>query len=246
MQLKDKVLSDFNVRLALSRAINRDELVKVVWSDAFVPATYWIVKGIPGHQGDAPFKDKIGYNPEAAKKALADAGYPNGQGFPKLTITVADTAARRAEAEFLQKAWKETLNIDVEINAVDGKTRSQTFNSENFQLFPGGWQIDYPDPENVLIGLFNTGGGNNKYNCSDPEIDAKLKAAATETDNTKRIQLLKDAETLVVTKLCGAAPLYQSAFLYLVKPKIGGVYANGSIDASGPGNWCTECWYVKK
>lgn len=246
MQLKDKVLSDFNVRLALSRAINRDELVKVVWSDAFVPATYWIVKGIPGHQGDAPFKDKIGYNPEAAKKALADAGYPNGQGFPKLTITVADTAARRAEAEFLQKAWKETLNIDVEINAVDGKTRSQTFNSENFQLFPGGWQIDYPDPENVLIGLFNTGGGNNKYNCSDPEIDAKLKAAATETDNTKRIQLLKDAETLVVTKLCGAAPLYQSAFLYLVKPKIGGVYPNGSIDASGPGNWCTECWYVKK
>ncbi len=245
MQMKNEIIKDFNVRLALSRAIDRATLVKVVYNDAYVPATYWLVEGIPGHQGNAPFENLIGYDPEAAKKALADAGYPDGQGFPGLKITTLDRPDRKAEAEFLQKAWKETLGIDVSIEAVDAKTRSQTFNSKNFELFPGGWQIDYPDPENPLIGLFDTGGGNNQYECSDPDIDAKLKAASTETDNAARIKLLQEAETLVVTKLCGAAPIYQTAMPYLVDSKIGGVRPNGSLDAAMPGNWCPECWFVK-
>ncbi len=131
------------------------------------------------------------------------------------------------------------------IEAVDAKTRSGTFNSKQFELFMGGWQIDYPDPENPLIGLFDTGGGNNQYECSDPDIDAKLKAASTETDNDARIKLLQEAETLIVTRLCGAAPVYQTAMPYLVNSKIGGVKANGLIDAAMPGNWCPECWFVK-
>ena len=245
MQMKDEVLSKYEVRLALSRAIDRETLVKVVYADAYLPATYWVVQGLSGFQGNAAFEDIVGYDPEAAKKALADAGYPNGEGFPTLKITVTDRPDRKAEGEFLQKSWKEVLGIDVTIEAVDAKTRSQTFNSKNFDLFPGGWQVDYPDPENVLIGLFDTGGGNNKYECSDPEIDAKLEAAGTETDNAKRIQLLQEAETLIVTKLCGMAPIWQGAFLYLADTKIGGMKPNGLIDAAMPGNWCPECWYVK-
>ena len=245
MQMKDEVLSKYEVRLALSRAIDRETLVKVVYNDAYLPATYWMVQGLSGFQGNAAFEDIIGYDPEAAKKALADAGYPNGEGFPTLKITVTDRPDRKAEGEFLQKAWKEVLGINVEIEAVDAKTRSQTFNSMNFDLFPGGWQIDYPDPENVLIGLFDTGGGNNKYECSDPDIDAKLAAAGTETDNAKRIQDLQEAETLIVTKLCGVAPIWQGAFLYLADSKMGGMKPNGQIDAAMPGNWCPECWFVK-
>jgi len=245
MQLNNEVLKNEKVRLALSRAIDRESLVKVVYNDAYLPATYWLVKGIPGFQGNGPFENIIGFDEAAAKQALADAGYPNGQGFPKLTITVTDNPVRKAEGEFLQQAWKQILNIDTEIQAVDAKTRSSTFNSREFELFPGGWQNDYPDPENSLIGLFDTGGGNNKYDCSDADIDAKLSAAGAETDNTKRIQDLKDAETLIVTRLCGAAPIWQGAFLYLVDPKVGGVRANGAIDASMPGNWCPECWFIK-
>jgi oligopeptide transport system substrate-binding protein len=245
VQLENPVLSDFNVRLALSRAIDREALNNVVYNAALIPATYWLVEGIPGYQGNEPFESIIGYDPEAAQQALADAGYPNGEGFPTLTITVLDRAERRAEAEFLQRAWNQTLGINVNIQAVDARTRSQTFNSENFELFPGGWQLDYPDPENPLIGLFDTGGGNNHYNCSDPDIDAALTAAGTETDDTERIRLLQEAETLVVTKLCGAIPIYQNALLYLVDPKVGGVNPNGTIDAAMPGNWCAECWFIK-
>jgi oligopeptide transport system substrate-binding protein len=245
MQLNDPVLKNEKVRLALSRAIDREALVKVVYNDAYLPATYWLVKGIQGYQGNGPFEGVIGFDEAAAKQALADAGYPNGQGFPTLTITVTDRPDRKAEGEFLQQAWKEILGINTEIQAVDAKTRSSTFNSMNFDLFPGGWQNDYPDPENSLIGLFDTGGGNNKYECSDPDIDAKLSAAGSETDNATRIKDLQEAETLIVTRLCGAAPIWQGAGLYLVKPKVDGVRPTGALDAAMPGNWCPECWFIK-
>jgi len=244
MQLEHGVLSNYEVRLALSRAIDRSALVSAVYYDAYLPATYWLVQGLRGFQGNAPFENVIGYNPQAARTALADAGYPNGQGFPTLRLTVLDRPDRTAEAEFLQNAWQDVLGINVDVEAVDAQTRSQIFNSEDFELFMGGWQNDYPDPENSLIGLFDTGGGNNKYNCSDPDIDAKLAAAGTETDNAERIQLLQEAETLIVTKLCGVAPVYQTASLYLVNSRIGGVKPNAQLDAAMPGDWCPECWFV--
>ena len=65
-------------------------------------------------------------------------------------------------------------------------------------------------------------------------------------DNAKRIQDLQQAETLIVTRLCGVAPIYQTAVHYLVDPKVGGVTPNGQIDAAMPGNWCPECWFVKE
>jgi oligopeptide transport system substrate-binding protein len=245
MELKDPTLADFNVRLAISRAIDRDTLNEVVYNGASLPATYWLPEGVPGFQGNEPFESIIGYDVDAAKKALSDAGYPDGQGFPSLKLTMRDDPVQRALAEFLQNQWKINLNINVDLEFVDAKTRSERFNTENFQLFRGGWQIDYPDPENPLIGLFDTGGGNNKYNCSDPDIDAKLSAAATETDNAARIKLLQEAETLVVTRLCGVAPITQLARVYLVNQKVGGLVANGAIDAGLPGNWGVENWFVK-
>lgn len=246
VQLSNEVLAKEKVRLALSKAIDRDTLVEVANSGVGLAAEYWLVEGLTGFQGRDKFKSQIGYDPEGAKAALEEAGYPNGEGFPTLAITILDTPARRAQAEFLQRAWKEILNINVEIKPVDAQTRSQLFNSQNFELFIGGWQIDYPDVENPIVGLFNTGGGNNMYNCSDPEIDAKIEEATKATDPSEHIRLFQEAEDLIVGRLCGVIPYIQEAIPYLVSPKIGGVNANGSIDAAQPGNWCPECWFVKK
>lgn len=246
MQLKDPTLADDNVRLALSRAIDRDALAEVTTSNVGLPAEYWLVKGLPGYQGREPFKDVIGYDPDAAKAALTAAGYPDGAGFPELELIVQDTPVRKAQADFLKKAFKDVLNIDIKISAVDSKTRSAAFNSQNFQLFVGGWQLDYPDPENPIVGLFDTGGGNNKYNCSDPDIDAAITAGSKATTLDEHIAKFQAAEKLIVTKLCGVAPFLQEGLPYLVSPKMGGVQANGTIDAGQPGNWCAECWYVKK
>lgn len=246
MQMEDPTLKDFNVRLALSRAIDRDALVDVVYDRVHAPATYWVVKGLKGFQGNEAFDSIIGYDAAAAKKALADAGFPGGAGFPELKITYRDSPERRNEADFLVKAWKDTLGITVVPEFVDSKTRSATFNAETFQLFQGGWQLDYPDIENPLVGLFDTGGGNNHYNCSDPEIDAAFAAAASATSEAARIKAYQDVETRLIETLCGVAPIFQDSLSFLVDSKIGGIVPNGTIDAGMPGNYCVECWFVKK
>jgi ABC-type oligopeptide transport system substrate-binding subunit len=241
----DAVKKALNVRLALSRAIDRAALVSSVYDGVHAAADYWVVKGLKGFQGNTPFESKIGFNLEAAKQALVDAGYPGGQGLPTFKYTARDNAQRRDEAAFLQQAFK-AIGVNIAPEFVDSKTRSATFNKGDFQLFPGGWQLDYPDIENPLVGLFDTGGGNNKYNCSDPDVDAAFKEAAAATTDAARIAAYQKVETGIVTKLCGIIPLYQDAKPYLLSKKLGGVVANGTIDAGQPGNYCVECWYVKK
>jgi oligopeptide transport system substrate-binding protein len=242
----DQIKKAFNLRLAMSRAINRQELVNAVYDGVHAPATYWVVKGLKGFQGNSAFDSIVGFDLTAAKKALADAGYANGAGLPTFKWTSRDTPQRRDEAAYVQKALKDGLGINIEPEFVDSKTRSARFNSEDFQLFPGGWQLDYPDIENPLVGLFNTGGGNNKYECTNPDVDAAFKEAGAATTDDARIKAYDKMETAVVTNLCGIIPLYQDAKPYLLSKKLGGVVANGTIDAGQPGNYAVENWYVKK
>ena len=244
--MTDPVLSKDKVRLALSQAIDRDTMSQVTTSGVGLPAEYWLVKGLPGYQGRDKFKATIGYNPTAAKQTLADAGYPNGDGFPTLELLIVDNPVRKAQADFLKKAFKDNLNIDISIKVVDAKTRSAAFNSSNFQLFVGGWQLDYPDPENPIVGLFNTDGGNNKYKCSRPDIDAAMADASKATTFDAHVAAYQKVEDLIVNNLCGVIPYVQEGIPYMVNPKMGGIQANGTIDAGQPGNWCAECWYVKK
>jgi ABC-type oligopeptide transport system substrate-binding subunit len=244
MQLEKAPLDNFDVRLALSRAIDRDALNQAAFDGVQTPAHYWVVKGLKGHQGSEPFVDIVGFNPEEAKAALERAGYPNGEGFPELGVIV-NTPERVAAATFLQAAFKEHLNINIRIDQVDSPTRSAAFRNETFELFIGGWQLDYPDIENPLFGLFETDGGNNHYNCSHPDVDGALERALAAADDDARIAAYMDMETAIVENLCGGAPLWQDSQPFLVNTKIGGLVANGTIDAGQPGNYCPECWFVK-
>lgn len=244
MQMENEVLSDLNVRLALSRAIDREALNEAVFDGTNQPATYWVVEGITGHQGNEAFDDIIGFDAAAAQAALEEAGYPGGEGFPELGIIV-NTPERISAAEYLQQQFSEVLGINIRIDQVDGQTRSARFNSEDFELFIGGWQLDYPDIENPLFGLFETTGGNNKYNCSNPDVDAALEAALSAEDDEARIAAYQDMETAIITNVCGVAPMWQDSLPFLVAPRVGGVVPNGTIDAGQPGNYCAECWFVK-
>jgi oligopeptide transport system substrate-binding protein len=236
-------LGDVNVRKALARAIDRETFVEVTTTGVGVPATFWVVKGLTGHQEDK-FDAEIGFDPEAAQQLLADAGFPDGQGAPPLRLTIADTPVRKAQAEFLKAQLEDILGITINIEVVDSRTRAQIFNEETFELFIGGWQLDYPDIENPIVGLFNTDGGNNHYNCSDPELDAKI-VEGSQADNAEdHIRAFQEAEDLIIANVC-TAPIYQEGIPYVVSPKIGGVMENPTLDAGMPGNWCVECWYVK-
>jgi oligopeptide transport system substrate-binding protein len=241
---KVPVLGNFDVRLAFSRAIDREALNEAVYDGVQTTAHYWVVKGIEGHQGSEPFEDQIGFNPEEAKAALARAGYPDGAGFPELGIVV-NTPERVSTAEFLQQQFSEILGINIRIEQVDSPTRSSRFNSENFELFIGGWQLDYPDIENPLFGLFETDGGNNHTGCSNPDVDAALAKALAAPNDEERIAAYQEMETAAVENLCSGVPLFQDSLPFLVADRVGGVVSNGTIDAGVPGNYCPECWFIK-
>lgn len=249
MQLKKKPLDNLNVRLALSRAIDRKALAENVLQGAVTPTTTWVPPEVLGLDPEATdiFEEQIGFNPEKAKEALAAAGYPNGQGFPTLSILIRDSAGARATAEFLKEQFKSILNINVNIEIVDAPTRSKRFTEGQFELFPGGWHQDYPDPENWIIGLFDTGGTLNNYNCSDPEIDDLIKKARYNTNDQERREQYKKVNELISTRICGVAPMYHSLNHVLIDPRLKGVRENASSqDRVLAGDWAPELWWLSQ
>lgn len=247
MQLKKKPLDNLNVRLALSRAIDRKALAENVLQGAVTATTTWVppeVLGLDPKETDL-FESEIGFNPDKAKEALAAAGYPNGQGFPTLSILVRDSAGARATAEFLKEQFKTILNINVTIEIVDAPTRSKRFSEGQFELFPGGWHQDYPDPENWIIGLFDTGGTLNKYNCSDREIDDLIGKARYNPNDRERREQYKKANELISTRICGVAPMYHSLSHILIDPRLKGVRENAtSQDRVLAADWAPELWWL--
>ncbi len=242
MQLEKPPLDDLDVRMALGRAFDREQLNQVVYSGGHTPTTSWIPLSDGGDEPDA-FEDVIGFDVEAAQQHLADAGYPDGDGFPVLTILVRDDPSYRGVAEFLQESFRTNLNIETEIEVVDSPTRSARYTAEDFELFPGGWQHDYPDPENWILGQYDTDGSLNNVNCSLPEIDELVEAARFNTDNEERLQQYKDINRLIAENVCGISPYLHFANHYLIKPFIVGMteYATGQ-DAAIAGDWIAEAW----
>ena len=250
MQLDNPTLGDpdtgLDVRLALRRAIDHAELNDVCYGGGRVPTTSWIPEVSGGDPPDA-FEDVIGYDEAAAQQHLVAAGFPGGEGFPTLTILVRDTPSSTCEAEFEQESFRTILGIDVDIEVVDGPTRSARFTSEDFELFPGGWIQDYPDPENWILGLADTDGSLNNYNCSDPEIDEKVEQARFNTDNEERLRLYKEINELIVTRVCGLGAGLHLANHYLIKPSTVGMAENAAgLDAVIAGDWIAESWGVSE
>jgi oligopeptide transport system substrate-binding protein len=244
LEMNEKVppLDNVKVRSALAKAIDRDTLVKVVYQGAHIPTTQWIPAGIGGIQQKT--YEQQSYDVAAAQKLLADAGFPNGQGFPRLKLVLRDSKDYRDVGEFLKSTLKKNLNIDIDLDVVDAKTRSQRFQKGDFELFWGGWIQDFPDPENWIDGLWNTGGGNNHYNYSNPDLDNLLKASLHELNDEKRLanyQKMAD----IVNETVGIANVYHESNNYLAKPKVGGLQPTNN-DAELPGDWHAESWYIKK
>ncbi len=248
MNLERPPLDNLDVRLALVRADDHDLENQVCYQGGRVPSTSWLPAVVKGGAEPDAYEDQIGFDPVKAREHLTAAGYknadnPTGKDFPVLTILVRDDTTAKCLAERHQELYRTNLGIETKIEIVDSPTRSARFKAEDFDLFPGGWIQDYPDPENWIIGLFDTGGGNNHYNCSDPDIDAKVKKAQFDTNETERIQLYHEINELIVTRVCGIGPFMHVADHYLIKPYVVGMGENSTgQDGVMAGDWIAEAW----
>lgn len=245
--VKSAPLDNLKVRLALSLATDRKTLNDVVLKGANNPTTGWIPSDLAGGSPDGTYDKTIGFDAAKAKQTLADAGFPDGKGLPEISLLATETAGNKLVGEFLQAEWKKNLNIDLKLEFTDAQTRKSRYNAHDFQLVLGGWQEDYPDPENWMDGLFNTGGSLNAMQCSMPEIDALMDKARNNQNNEERLKQWNSVEKLVIENACGMSPLYHGNLHFLVKPYLKGMAEHKSgLDHNAPGDRNPENWTTSK
>lgn len=195
-------LKDVRVRKALTMAVDKQELVDKVMKAGQLPAN----SIAPTMAGYTPAVGNP-FNLDEAKKLLADAGYPNGKGFPKLTVIYNTSEAHKLVAEYIQQVWKTNLGVDINIQNVEWKTFLDQRHNHDFEISRAGWVGDYQDP-NTYHEMFLTGAGNNDGAYSNPAYDELVRKAATMSGGAERMQVLHDAEEILMTQDQAVMPLY--------------------------------------
>lgn len=211
-----KPLDDPNVRKALSLAIDVTYISEVIMDGATVPAEAIVGGEFFTSLYDKEFRpngnryiksDDYENNKVLAQQALADAGYPNGEGFPTFTYLTNESTVHVAIAEAIQNMWKEVLGINIEIGVAEWNSFLFDRREGNFQMARNGWIGDYNDPM-TMLSLFLSTSGNNDGNYNNPEYDALIAASNKEQDPAKRDALLHQAEDLMIGQDWALAPIY--------------------------------------
>jgi len=214
--------NDVRVRKALSMAVNRQDLVDKVLKAGDIASAGLV----PAIQGFATTKGNP-FNPSEAKKLLAQAGFANGHGFPKVPLIYNTSARHKMICEYIQQAWKTNLGIEVELHNLEWGTFLDTRQkTHDFQIARAGWLADYPDAGNYLD-MFHSGAGNNDGLYSNKNYDALLEKAAKMPGGESRIKVLEQAEAILINRDQAIAPWFFYVNKSLVnQKKWAGIYAN--------------------
>ena len=194
---------DVNVRKALSYAIDRKAIVEDVLKGGEQPA-HSLIPGVIYDSDGKVFNEVSGdygipeddSKVEEAKQLLADAGYPNGEGFPKTELLYNTNEKNKAVAEAIQQQWKENLNIDVTLVNMESAVFHQTRVAHDFDVCRGGWYGDYNDPLTHLE-LYTSDNSMNYASWSNPEYD-KLITEAKGSTGKERFDKFYAAEKLLM------------------------------------------------
>lgn len=198
------------VRLAFNYAIDRHKIADFTLQGEGNYGDYGIVPYVEAFEKDGyNFKGLKGYTLDVAKakEYLKKAGYPDGKGFPKVTLQINSGGGNNIlVAEVVQKMLKENLNVDVDINTVPFAEHIEQVQSGKSDFFRFAWIADYPDPETFLTIFYgkhvpanNTEKSFVNYSrFKNARFDSLFAASFTESDKTKRYALLTQAEQIVL------------------------------------------------
>ena len=219
-----KVLSNVKVRKALAIAIDRKAITDNVTKSGQIPAYSFVPKGILNDKGedfaDREYYDANKANIEEAKKLLAEAGYPNGEGLPTLEFMYNTEGAHKLVAQAIQQDWAK-IGVNVELTNQEWKVFLNTRQQGGYEIARHGWSGDYVDPM-TFLDLWVTGGGNNDAGYSNPEYDKLVNDAKKEADLEKRWDIMKKAEDMVMADM-PIIPLYYYTKVKGAKPEVKGV-----------------------
>ena len=221
------------VREAFTLAVDRTYIVNKVTQSGQVEAGGYVPSGISDADG-GDFREEGGdyYKPtdadyeancEKARQLLAEAGYPNGEGFPVVEYLYNTSDAHKAVAEALQNMWEQELGVTVTLNNQEWAAFLQTRKNGDYSIARNGWISDYNDPISFLD-MWMTGGGNNDAQYANPEYDNIIKEAKATSDAAERMKLLHQAEDILVGQDYVVNPLYFYTQKYMLADGIEGTY----------------------
>ncbi len=196
-------LKDARVRRALGLALDRQGIVDNILRANQKPA-YGLVPAMSGYEPVVEFS----YNVAEARRLFAEAGYPDGVGFPDtLKLLIAKSEAETQVAEAVQAMWKKNLGISIQIRQQDFNTYLSSQQTMDYDISVAGWNADYYDAA-TFVDMWITNGGNNRTGWSNPAFDKLIDEAGQCTDAEKRISVLREAEAMMLKE----APIIPSYF----------------------------------
>ncbi len=206
------------VRRALALAIDRESITRNILRAGQKPATGLTPPGCtPAYQTP----DIMRFNPAEARKLLAEAGYPEGKDFPPFDILINTSESHRTIAEAVQAMWKQHLNIPAGVLNQDWGVYLESQRKFDYQIARFAWVGDYLDPSTFLA-IWQTGDGNNNTGWSNNQYDDLIKQSFREGDAAKRLQILNEAETLLLNE-APMLPVYWYTHSYLMRPEVKGL-----------------------
>ena len=201
-----KPFNDVRVRKALTLAIDRKSLTASVTKGGEIPALAFVPYGMPDALPGSSFR-KAGQETffkdndvATAKALLAQAGYPNGRGFPVFTVTYRTRNIDKSIAEAIQGMWKQNLGITCTLRSEELGVYLADRQNVNYDFMWTRWSADYMDP-NTFLDMYVTNGPNNGTGWSNKTYDALIAKAGVTVDPKARMTMLHAAEKILMTNL---------------------------------------------
>lgn len=217
------VFKDVRVRKAMNLAIDRELIVETMASGQ-VPATGFVPPGFIDHEGKDFFEESGMYGlatdaskVEEAKALMAEAGYPNGEGFPEFTIMYNTSEGHQLAAELVQEMLKTNLGLKVKLENQEWAVFQDTRRQGDFQVARGGWLTDFMDPMGMLA-IFTTENAYNDPNFKNAKYDELLSTAA-KTIGKEHFEALYEAQDILMTEF-PVITVYHYTEVMLVSPKL--------------------------
>ena len=243
LNLKRDAFKDAKVRKALSLAIDRDYVANTIMQGTYSTADSIVGPGIVDEKGNFHDNGNAPYisadyeaNLAEAKKLLAEAGYPNGEGYPVIEYSCNDAGYHVPLAEYLQQAWGD-LGITLTISKMEWSSFTAARRAGEYDVARNGWVMDYNDPSNMLD-LFCSGNGNNDGKYSNPEFDAAIDASRV-ADVSEHFAQLHKAEDILMEDT-GCLPIAYYNDYWLQSSSLKGIWHNPY------GYWYFQYGYIEE
>jgi len=215
-----KPFDDVRVRKAFALAIDERVFPKVLHGGER-PTKSWIPPGMLAYNPEIG----LSFNAAEAKRLLAAAGYPNGEGFPKVTLGYNTDETHKTVAEAIQGLWKRNLGVLVRLENQEWKVYLSNLLRDPPQIFRLGWGADYPDPNNFM-NLFTSNSGNNNTRWKNKRYDELVKRAARELSPEKRTELYNEAQRILCETDVPIVPLFVTTEITVLNPRFEGLDFN--------------------